>query len=352
NVYVLLISWANEEGSLPVSLELDELSDMFSLNYGFNTEKWNIPDDDCHNQLSRKVLDFIDLGNDSRHNLKIVYYAGHGLLTKGRQPAWANISDPKNRTYRELKWAGIQNTLEEARSDVLIILDCCASGTANTDNGKGVTELIAACGFNVSAYPVGAHSFTRALITELRLLSKTPHFTISMLYNNILSRIQKWMPESQELLKPPLHVLLTHDRDLPRGIQLFPQRGKSSQASISTLETCDSAWSDFPWSDLDLDDQRPITADGKPSPAPECNLSNALAAFLTRDISPKYTLPRLDLNIWLHKATRMAEFPTKTFGEWLRMMPIPAQRVQIDPGTIDMCTLLKFIQQSLIGYVI
>jgi hypothetical protein len=48
----------------------------------------------------------------------------------------------------------------------------------------------------------------------------------------------------------------------------------------------------------------------------------------------------------------MAEFPTRTFGDWLRMMPIPAQRVQIDPGAIDMCTLLKFIQQSLIGYVI
>jgi len=89
NVYVLLIRWANEEGGLPVSLELDELSDVFSLDYGFNTETWKIPDDDCHNQLSWKILDFIDLGNDSRLDLKIVYYAGHGLLTKGRQPAWA-----------------------------------------------------------------------------------------------------------------------------------------------------------------------------------------------------------------------------------------------------------------------
>ena len=88
-VYVLLICWAKEEPSLPVSLELDELSDVLSFDYGFETETWRIPADDCHNQLSRKILDFISVGNDSRRDLKVVYYAGHGLLTKGRQPAWA-----------------------------------------------------------------------------------------------------------------------------------------------------------------------------------------------------------------------------------------------------------------------
>lgn len=91
NVYVLLIRWANEEGSLPVTLELDKLSDVFSRDYGFDTETWKIPDDDddCHIQLNSRVLDFIKLGADSRHDLKIVYYAGHGLLTKDRQPVWA-----------------------------------------------------------------------------------------------------------------------------------------------------------------------------------------------------------------------------------------------------------------------
>lgn len=91
-VYVLLICWAQEDPRLPVSLELDELSDVFSFDYSFETETWRIPADDCHNQLSRKILDFISLGNDSRRDLKIVYYAGHGLLTKGRQPAWAKYA--------------------------------------------------------------------------------------------------------------------------------------------------------------------------------------------------------------------------------------------------------------------
>jgi hypothetical protein len=251
-----------------------------------------------------------------------------------------SISDPKNKAYRQLKWAGIQNTLEEARSDVLIILDCCASGTANTDDGQGVTELVAACGFNVSAFPVGIHSFTRALITELRLLSGTSCFTISMLYNNILSRIQKWMPERQELLKPPLHVLLTQDRDLPRGIQLFPRRDKGPHTSSSMIRTSDPTG---------LIDLSVTIGQEKVTTAPEVNLSNKFAAFLTQDFSLKDEPPRLDLNIWLKKTTPLAEFPVETFGDWLRMMPVLAEQVRIGPGTIDICTLLKFIQNALIG---
>jgi hypothetical protein len=58
--------------------------------------------------------------------------------------------------------------------------------------------------------------------------------------------------------------------------------------------------------------------------------------------------PRLDLNIWLQKSMPLVDFPVEVFGDWLRMMPILAQRVQIDPGTISIFTLLKFIQSTLI----
>jgi hypothetical protein len=43
------------------------------------------------------------------------------------------------------------------------------------------------------------------------------------------------MPGSQELLKPPLHVLLAHDRDLPRRIQLSPKEAKVHKA-LSQLQ--------------------------------------------------------------------------------------------------------------------
>lgn len=87
-IYVLLISWTDEDPKLPVSLELQDLSRVFSDEYGFQTESWQIPSDNSHNELSKKILDFIGINKDAKDDLKIVYYGGHGMLTRGRQLAW------------------------------------------------------------------------------------------------------------------------------------------------------------------------------------------------------------------------------------------------------------------------
>ena len=57
--------------------------------------------------------------------------------------------------------------LQEAHSDVLILLDCCAAASSVVEAGSGVTEPKAACGFETVAPGVGQHSFTRSLIEEL-----------------------------------------------------------------------------------------------------------------------------------------------------------------------------------------
>lgn len=88
-VYVLLLCWADEDPKLPVSLELNDLSRVFSDDYGFRTETWQIPAENCHNEVSKKVMEFVETNNDSRHDLKIIYYGGHGMLAKNRQLAWA-----------------------------------------------------------------------------------------------------------------------------------------------------------------------------------------------------------------------------------------------------------------------
>ena len=67
-----------------------------------------------------------------------------------------------------MQWSGLQTMLEQAASDVLILLDCCAAASSAADAGKGVTELLAACGFETWAPGVGEHSFTRSLIDELK----------------------------------------------------------------------------------------------------------------------------------------------------------------------------------------
>lgn len=89
-VDVILLSWADEDPKLPVSLEIDQLAETFISYYGYGVEIWLIPAEDSHNKVQAKILQFLD-GSDTSH-LKVVYYAGHGRLTNHvSQPLATNI---------------------------------------------------------------------------------------------------------------------------------------------------------------------------------------------------------------------------------------------------------------------
>lgn len=89
SVHVLLLCWEDEDPRLPVSIEVDELREVFENIYHYNVELWRIPNEGSHKNLNRKILDFVEVGNDSKDELKIVYYGGHGMLARNRQSCWA-----------------------------------------------------------------------------------------------------------------------------------------------------------------------------------------------------------------------------------------------------------------------
>jgi hypothetical protein len=92
-VYVLLLCWEDEDPKLPVSMEVNELGELFCDAYHFgDVEVWKIPSEGSHKRLNRKVLDFVELGGDSKDDLKIVYYGGHGILSLNRQSSWARYA--------------------------------------------------------------------------------------------------------------------------------------------------------------------------------------------------------------------------------------------------------------------
>jgi hypothetical protein len=84
-VSVLLLCWENEDPKLPVFGELCDLSNTFHHSYQYDVETWLIPSENPCRKLSRKVLDFIDLGEDGKDHLKIVYYGGHGRLERDKK---------------------------------------------------------------------------------------------------------------------------------------------------------------------------------------------------------------------------------------------------------------------------
>ena len=125
-----------------------------------------------------------------------------------------------------IKWLGIQNMLEQAESDVLILLDCCAGASSAAEAGNGVTEVIAACGFETWAPGVSEHSFTRSLIEELQFWCDKPSNTVAMLHMRVLATMKHWKPRPGgtrvgERRKTPIHTVLGNQGH-SRSIQLIP----------------------------------------------------------------------------------------------------------------------------------
>jgi hypothetical protein len=87
-VFVLMLSWADEDPNLPVSLEIDRLNEVFHDIYHYETERWNIPAENCNYKLTEKIMDFVKPTEESQAHLKIVYYAGHARLLDTRLLVW------------------------------------------------------------------------------------------------------------------------------------------------------------------------------------------------------------------------------------------------------------------------
>ncbi|KAL8790508.1 MAG: hypothetical protein Q9195_006339 [Heterodermia aff. obscurata] len=237
-VHVLLLSWAEDD--LGVVVELDRLTKVFKDLYGFNTEKWLIPSEDSHGELGDTLRAFTK--THARDDaLLIVYYGGHGFLNDHRQPIWLcsqKVGAPS------VKWYAHQVTLEEVKSDVLILLDCCSAGGTGGDATKGTKEVIAACGFETWAPGVGDHSFTKSIIDELKYLSTGPSFSVSSLHSRVLDRLKHWNPvynaerlliegpegryQDQERRKTPVYISLNKERST-KSIEIVPRLGTRNE---------------------------------------------------------------------------------------------------------------------------
>lgn len=136
--------------------------------------------------------------------------------------------------------------LEEAQSDVLMLLDCCAAASSATGAGSGITEVIAACGFETWAPGVGQHSFTRSLIEELKYLCRTAPFSTAVLHNLVLSRAKYWKPRygisasDQERRKTPIYIVLSNEGK-QRSIEIEPIPAPGSTPGLSPNKSASRA---------------------------------------------------------------------------------------------------------------
>ncbi|CZR58571.1 uncharacterized protein PAC_08463 [Phialocephala subalpina] len=218
SVNVGMMHW--EVDALGVDSELNTLRDVFKQQYGFNVETWHIPaTEKSHHKLTQNTLDFIE-EFDSKDNLFILYYAGHGYINEYRQSAWACSRDPDSPT---VDWSHIQGLFERSKSDVVVFLDCCAAASSAPRRGNARMETLVACGFETRAPPPGEHSFTNTLIEVLGDWQNVPSFSITMLHSEVLrvlmQRRKERCPNGQRLewRSTPVHISNSTD---PKAVSI------------------------------------------------------------------------------------------------------------------------------------
>ncbi|XXH03090.1 hypothetical protein Hte_009480 [Hypoxylon texense] len=217
-VCALLIYWQDDEEP-GVAAAVEELGSVFDKCYRYTHEILKIPSsasDGCTNSwrwLSRIINDFTDK-IDTRDVLKLVYYNG------SRDRAKAST----------IRWSGIQQILEEARSDTLIIMDAAYYPSSKMVRQKGVLELIAASSSEDYFDVLDRNSFTRTLADQLRTRAaqRFPNFlSAAELHSKLLSIYPKIIrdkhPEKGLAISfpSPLHIQISGNSRLP-SITLSP----------------------------------------------------------------------------------------------------------------------------------
>lgn len=131
-------------------------------------------------------------------------------------------------TATTIRWSGIQQILEEACSDTLVIMDAAYYPSPNVERKQGVLELIAAASSEEHFRLLDRCAFTRALTEELRAKARSPNnnsLTAAHLHAKLLSTYPKMIQDRDPgneyvtSFPTPLHLQITGNPRLP-SIQL------------------------------------------------------------------------------------------------------------------------------------
>ncbi|KAL6877983.1 hypothetical protein HDV57DRAFT_499646 [Trichoderma longibrachiatum] len=239
-VQALLVHWGSDD--LFVLPELEDLEKCLREDYAFGTDIFSIPSENSHLELMMRIGQLIK-DHESPDTLFIVYYGGHARIDESRQSTWCATREHDSPW---LQWSAIQTLLERSKSDVLILLDCCAGAASATfPTSNSITETISASSWDAIAPDPGRYSFTNALI---EVLQEWRHrvFSAAMLHAEVLARLKHPRPvtingKHFEARSTPVHFMMTANHKAP-SIELaraMPVEKRS--LSIPTIPHLDPA---------------------------------------------------------------------------------------------------------------
>ncbi|KAG5808487.1 hypothetical protein H9Q74_014402 [Fusarium xylarioides] len=245
SVQVLFLFWQDDEEVPIIQTAVRELAEVFDKYYRYNFQVQAIPSpsDGCKSSwrwLSRALNEFVE-DRDERDVLKIVYYAGHTYLDGNREMVLASSRNPEQAST--IRWGGIQQTLEEACADTLIIMDAAYYPSSRMVRQQGVLELLAASVSEEHYYDLDRCAFTRALAEQLRVrAARLSPLSAAELHANLFSQYAKMVqdkyPEKEVLTSfpSPLHMMMSGNSRLP-SIFLSPvYQNSPTRGSFSSYE--------------------------------------------------------------------------------------------------------------------
>ncbi|PHH83690.1 hypothetical protein CDD82_4652 [Ophiocordyceps australis] len=220
----LLLFWQDDDDVATVQYAVQELAEVLERFYHYAVQVHTIPSSSgaCRSSwrwLSRKLNEFAE-DSDQRDMLKIVYYAGHTYLDGNRDMTIASSKDGHKAST--IRWAGIQQILEEACADTLIIMDAAYYPSSKIVRQRGVLELIAASASEHHVAALDHCAFTRALADQLRMrASRSNPLSAAELHSILLATYPKMLhdrnPEKEMLTSfpAPLHAMVSGHSRLP-----------------------------------------------------------------------------------------------------------------------------------------
>ncbi|KAI9171864.1 Breast cancer suppressor protein BRCT [Paramyrothecium foliicola] len=242
-VHCLFLFWQDDDDALAVSNAARELADVMDKYYHYTFQIQPIPSSDSFRSssrwLARQVSDFAE-DRDQRDVLKIIYYGGHTYLDENRDMVLASSRDYNKAST--IRWSSIQQILEEACSDSLIVMDAAYFPSSKLIRQRGVLELVAASVSEKHFSAIDRCVFTRAVAEQLRTRAiRQKPLSAAELHSTLLSSypriVQDPHPEQDIITSfpAPFHTMISSTSNLP-SILLAPLQPKSPRRNSFLFE--------------------------------------------------------------------------------------------------------------------
>ncbi|KAI9815760.1 MAG: Phosphatidylinositol-4-phosphate 5-kinase [Pycnora praestabilis] len=243
-VAVLLISWAKGFDDLEVEAEVNKLDDVFKNGFHYKTTRLQIDDKKPAQLLVNNGISTFMCDEFESESLMIIYYAGHGAA--GRGPGELNLygrHDPNAVSQVDsVTWNSIEANFCNAKSDVLIIFDCCSASTLSRNPHLSLQALQYLVPKGTLTAAPGEASFTSALIWALKKLLEESKggFTVHEVCRKITDAPD--LPKHHgPLLSEPLGASvagitltpLPKDGQLPVPLKADPERNRFSTRQVA-----------------------------------------------------------------------------------------------------------------------